>query len=472
MFFKLNHNRPELELPSAGSPGRWKVAIWQLMEQEVGGRWRWWWQENTEQQDSQRLSLALGMDQRVASEAGNPRPVVFKTVKYRLGDLRSEEAVRQRRRVLEAQVELLNRLDSPLLPEPLDLLEVKNGVDRPFPQGLRENEPVLVLDWLPGQRLDALIRRGAFRFISKDGDGELILDEQGRPKRSEGIDTPRVARIGRRLVSYLELLKEKGVVCFDLNPCHVLLLKNDIPRFLGIGRLCPLLPDGRVDADHPNYLQTSRGYAPPEVNDPGTAGDFPFACKTTPERVGAFALGTILLQMVCGAGELPKEWIHRGTLKYPNPDAETRVRGEFSGEQLHELIARLCADHPGQRLTNLWEIDHALADLARDSDSERSRQTGAVKFYDPVRGFGYVVCDDCQFGEVFIGCVALERSGLAALAEGQRVSFEVRPSRKGGFEASHLQLIKEIPVLVPDPLPRRPKAGPKERGGFWDRLFG
>lgn len=46
---------------------------------------------------------------------------------------------------------------------------------------------------------------------------------------------------------------------------------------------------------------------------------------------------------------------------------------------------------------------------------------GTVKFYDPVRGFGFVVPDDGG-REVFVHTSALARSGLDDLEPGQRVS--------------------------------------------------
>jgi CspA family cold shock protein len=59
-----------------------------------------------------------------------------------------------------------------------------------------------------------------------------------------------------------------------------------------------------------------------------------------------------------------------------------------------------------------------------------NRMTGTVKWYSPERGFGFVTVDGGR-QEVFVHATALQRSRIAALAEGQRVSLEVAEGRKG-----------------------------------------
>jgi CspA family cold shock protein len=57
-------------------------------------------------------------------------------------------------------------------------------------------------------------------------------------------------------------------------------------------------------------------------------------------------------------------------------------------------------------------------------------QTGKVKFFNSDKGFGFIVPDDGQ-RDVFVHVSAVQRSGLQALVEGQRVSFETEPDLKG-----------------------------------------
>ena len=57
-------------------------------------------------------------------------------------------------------------------------------------------------------------------------------------------------------------------------------------------------------------------------------------------------------------------------------------------------------------------------------------QTGTVKFFNGERGYGFIKPDDGG-RDVFVHITAVERAGLKALNEGQRISFDVEPDKKG-----------------------------------------
>ena len=57
-------------------------------------------------------------------------------------------------------------------------------------------------------------------------------------------------------------------------------------------------------------------------------------------------------------------------------------------------------------------------------------QTGTVKFFDSDRGYGFIKPDDGG-REVFVHISAVEQAWLTSLTEGQRLSFEVEPDKKG-----------------------------------------
>lgn len=68
------------------------------------------------------------------------------------------------------------------------------------------------------------------------------------------------------------------------------------------------------------------------------------------------------------------------------------------------------------------------------------RQTGTVKFFNPAKGFGFIKPDDGG-KDVFVHITAVERSRLAALDDGMRVSFDIEPDKHGkGPKAINLQL--------------------------------
>jgi CspA family cold shock protein len=56
--------------------------------------------------------------------------------------------------------------------------------------------------------------------------------------------------------------------------------------------------------------------------------------------------------------------------------------------------------------------------------------TGVVKFFNAERGYGFIKPDDGG-RDVFVHITAVERAGLKSLSEGQRISFEVEPDKKG-----------------------------------------
>ena len=64
---------------------------------------------------------------------------------------------------------------------------------------------------------------------------------------------------------------------------------------------------------------------------------------------------------------------------------------------------------------------------------------GAVKWFEPDKGYGFISLDGGG-KDVFIHITALRRSGVSALAAGQRVRVEVVDGKKG-LEADHITLI-------------------------------
>jgi cold shock protein len=68
---------------------------------------------------------------------------------------------------------------------------------------------------------------------------------------------------------------------------------------------------------------------------------------------------------------------------------------------------------------------------AKQSTGELSMaMTGTVKFFNGERGYGFIKPDDGG-RDVFVHITAVERAGLKSLIEGQRISFDVEPDKKG-----------------------------------------
>ena len=56
--------------------------------------------------------------------------------------------------------------------------------------------------------------------------------------------------------------------------------------------------------------------------------------------------------------------------------------------------------------------------------------SGTVKFFNTEKGYGFIRPDDGS-KDVFVHISAVEQSGLASLAEGQKLNFELQPDKKG-----------------------------------------
>jgi cold shock protein len=63
---------------------------------------------------------------------------------------------------------------------------------------------------------------------------------------------------------------------------------------------------------------------------------------------------------------------------------------------------------------------------------------GTVKWFNGQRGYGFIQPEDGS-GDVFVHISAVESAGLSNLAEGQRLSFEVQPDKRGKTSAVNLQ---------------------------------
>ena len=67
-------------------------------------------------------------------------------------------------------------------------------------------------------------------------------------------------------------------------------------------------------------------------------------------------------------------------------------------------------------------------------------QSGTIKFFNADKGYGFIKPDDGG-RDIFVHITALEQAGLQNLTEGQRLTYEIEPDKKGkGPKAVQLQL--------------------------------
>ena len=66
---------------------------------------------------------------------------------------------------------------------------------------------------------------------------------------------------------------------------------------------------------------------------------------------------------------------------------------------------------------------------------------GTVKFFNATRGYGFISPEDGK-SDVFVHISAVEKAGLSAIAEGQKLSYDlVKDSRSGKSAAENLQTV-------------------------------
>lgn len=101
--------------------------------------------------------------------------------------------------------------------------------------------------------------------------------------------------------------------------------------------------------------------------------------------------------------------------------------------------------------------DHAVAPpgeegLRAETASEGQVYHGVVKWFDVTRGFGFLVADDAEAGDILIHFTVLQEHGRRSLPEGARVEC-VAVHRQRGLQARE---IRSIDLSEAVEVPKRP----------------
>lgn len=313
-----------------------------------------------------RTKIFLGHDERL------DRTVIIKTPKYRnddeysVCDYESEERINQRREMIKVQIQILNDLHSPLLPEPIDYFKIE-ATDDKLPMTLRREEPVLVLDYQSGRTLHDEISSWNYKKSIEEDNEESNSEEDMRLTLAE---LRMRLRIIRDVVRFLKVMDSKNYAYQSLNPKHILLLKGMKPRFLGLGSICKTI-DGRLDQNHINYRVCDLAYSAPELNNPNISPEY-----ITGRGVSAFSVGVLLHQVIMESNRIDRETIGTyGHFVYPNDMTENTIKNSpLKGRDIHHLIEKLCKENPQERLTDYDEIIEEIESII----STRKKSTSYV----------------------------------------------------------------------------------------------
>jgi len=66
--------------------------------------------------------------------------------------------------------------------------------------------------------------------------------------------------------------------------------------------------------------------------------------------------------------------------------------------------------------------------------------TGTVKWFDPVKGFGFIEPSDGG-KDAFVHVSAVQKAGLNGLNEGQKVEYELIPDKRQRLSADNLRVL-------------------------------
>lgn len=66
--------------------------------------------------------------------------------------------------------------------------------------------------------------------------------------------------------------------------------------------------------------------------------------------------------------------------------------------------------------------------------------SGTVKWFNGQKGYGFIQPDEGG-NDVFVHISAVERAGLSALDEGQKVEYDLEKGRNGKFAAVNLRVM-------------------------------
>ena len=420
MDFKFVCGQPiELESSNeATNDKRWTLMLPEHMEQNYAEKYRWFY--GVMKRTDERTKLFLAHDKQVK------RPAIAKVVEYRIDEIQSEKAILDKRNVLTEQLRMLNDLNTPLLPEPLDWFTVTNEVNG-LPLHLSNQEPVLMLDYIPGRVLSWYIDEGKFRY-----------------DRNNELNIPKLARVAVYILEFLRILDNKGYAYVGLTPEHVILLNDEIPRFVGLGRICKLDENGLIDENHINADRTVAGFSAPERND---YVGFSLRNRASGRQVGAFGLGVILHQMIYGSSEIPVSMMKKGSFYYPNGKSEYEILESNKGKNekkikiADELIAKLCHHDPNKRLCNYDVIEEKLNILCGNGIIKKkevkrkynNRQYGVIKWFNIKDKYGYLSCENGEEYRFTSNSIKyLKQEDVEKLCKDIKVSFEIFIRKEDG----------------------------------------
>ena len=114
------------------------------------------------------------------------------------------------------------------------------------------------------------------------------------------------------------------------------------------------------------------------------------------------------------------------------------LEGLAEGQQLSFNLV----DRGGKVSASDLEVVGDVIEVAKRPEAPQreltgEKATGTVKFFNAMKGFGFITRDDGQ-PDAFVHISAMERSGIRELNEGDRLEFDIEVDRRGKYSAVNL----------------------------------
>ncbi len=113
------------------------------------------------------------------------------------------------------------------------------------------------------------------------------------------------------------------------------------------------------------------------------------------------------------------------------------LEGLAEGQQLEFTLVDRGGKISASDLSVVGEVIAVQQREAPQRELTGERATGTVKFFNAMKGFGFITRDDGQ-PDAFVHISAVERSGMQGLNEGDRLEFDIEVDRRGKYSAVNL----------------------------------
>ena len=113
------------------------------------------------------------------------------------------------------------------------------------------------------------------------------------------------------------------------------------------------------------------------------------------------------------------------------------LEGLAEGQQLEFTLVDRGGKVSASDLVVVGDVIAVQQKEAPQRELTGERATGTVKFFNGMKGFGFITRDDGQ-PDAFVHISAVERSGMQSLNEGDRLEFDIEVDRRGKYSAVNL----------------------------------